>query len=148
TKFNNVMIDDATDKGICVIDLDTVMPGAAMYDFGDSVRIGAATAVEDERDLDKVSMSLELFDRLTHGYLSAAKDFLTPRELELLAFSAKLITFEIGLRFLADHLSGDVYFKVHRENHNLDRCRTQFKMVQDMENKFDKMQEIVKKYAK
>lgn len=148
TKFNNVMIDDETDKGICVIDLDTVMPGAAMYDFGDSVRVGAATAVEDETDLSKVSISLDLFENLTHGYLSAAKEFLTPREVELLAFSAKLITFEIGLRFLADHLAGDVYFKTHRENHNLDRCRTQFKMVEDMENKFDLMEAVVKKYSK
>lgn len=147
TKFNNVMIDDKTGEGICVIDLDTVMPGTVTYDFGDSVRIGASTAAEDETDLSKVSMNLEMFDRLAQGYLSIAKDFLTDVEIDHLAFSAKLITFVIGLRFLADHLAGDVYFKTHREGHNLDRARTQFKMVADMESKFDKMQEIIRRYA-
>jgi hypothetical protein len=146
TKFNNVMIDDKTGEGICIIDLDTVMPGSALYDFGDSVRIGASTALEDEQDLSKVSMSLDMFERLAHGYLDAGRDFLLPKEIELLAFSCKLLTFECGMRFLTDYLKGDVYFRVHRENHNLYRCRTQFKMVSDMEEKTDKMQEIIQKY--
>jgi hypothetical protein len=148
TKFNNVMIDDTTGEAVCVIDLDTVMPGSALFDFGDSVRIGASTAVEDEQDLSKVSMDLDMFGRLAGGYLHTAGDFLTDVEKDLLAFSAKLMTFECGMRFLADHLEGDVYFtKVHRENHNLDRCRTQFKMVEDMENKMEEMEGIVRKYV-
>ncbi len=140
------MIDDETGEGICVIDLDTVMPGLALYDFGDSVRSGANPAAEDERDVSKVEMSLDIFDRLVHGYLDAARDFLTPTEIDYLSFSARLMTFECGMRFLTDHLNGDVYFKVHRENHNLDRCRTQFKMVRDMESKFERMEEIVARY--
>ena len=147
TKLNNVMIDDATGEGLCVIDLDTVMPGLALYDFGDSVRLGANPAAEDERDLSKVSMDLERFDRLARGYLGAAGDLLTPAEIGQLAFSARLITWEIGLRFLTDHLAGDVYFKVHRPGHNLDRCRTQFKMVADMEAKADAMEAVVRRYA-
>lgn len=146
TKLNNVMIDDKTGEGICVIDLDTMMPGSALYDFGDSVRIGASTAAEDEKDLSKVGISLDMFDRLAHGYLDAARDFLNEAEIENLAFSCKLMTFECGVRFLADYLSGDVYFKIHREEHNLDRCRTQFKMVADMEEKMDQMNAIVNKY--
>ncbi|MBN1555903.1 MAG: aminoglycoside phosphotransferase family protein [Phycisphaerae bacterium] len=147
TKFNNVMIDDATGKGVCVIDLDTVMPGLPMYDFGDSVRTAAATAKEDETDLSKCGIGLDLFERLAHGYLDAAREFLLPIEIEHLAFSAKLITFTIGLRFLTDHLAGDVYFKIHRENHNLDRCRTQWAMVADMEQKSERMEAIIAKYA-
>ena len=146
TKLNNVMIDDATGRGICVIDLDTVMPGLVMYDFGDAVRLGASTAAEDERDLSKVRMDLAMFDRLACGYLDAARGFLTPQEIDRLAFSAMLITFEIGVRFLADHLAGDVYFKVHREGHNLDRCRTQFKMVADMEAQADRMAAVIDRY--
>ncbi len=146
TKLNNVMIDDRTGAGICVIDLDTVMPGSALYDFGDAVRLGASTAVEDERDLAKVGLDLDLFDRLACGYLGAAADFLTPVEMDHLAFSAILITLELGMRFLTDHLNGDVYFKIHRENHNLDRCRTQFKMVADMERQLDRMNAIVHRY--
>ncbi|MCL5103315.1 MAG: aminoglycoside phosphotransferase family protein [Armatimonadetes bacterium] len=145
TKLNNVMIDDLTGEGVCVIDLDTVMPGSALYDFGDSVRIGASTSVEDERDLGKVGMSLDMFDRLAHGYMDAARDFLTPNEIDYLPFSAKLMTFECGMRFLADHLSGDTYFKIHRDGHNLDRCRTQFKMVAEMEQQTDLMDAIVAK---
>lgn len=143
TKLNNVMIDDVTGEGVCVIDLDTVMPGSALYDFGDSVRIGASTAPEDERDLGKVTVDLGMFERLSAGYLDAARSFLIPKETELLSFSAKLMTFECGMRFLADHLSGDVYFKIHREGHNLDRCRTQFKMVAEMERLADRMEAIV-----
>jgi len=146
TKLNNVMIDDRTGEGICVIDLDTIMPGSVLYDFGDSVRLGAATAAEDERDLAKVGFDLGLFDRLAEGYLDAARDFLTDEEARLLAFSAKLLTLECGLRFLTDHLSGDVYFKVHREGHNLDRCRTQFRMVAEMEKRMPEMEAVVRKY--
>ena len=147
TKFNNVMIDDATGEGICVIDLDTVMPGLPMYDFGDCVRAGANPAAEDERDLSKVRADMEMFERIAQGYLDTARHFLTPVEVEHLAFSARLITFEIGMRFLTDFLDGDVYFKVHREEHNLDRCRTQFKMVADMEREADRMEQIVRRYA-
>ncbi len=146
TKLNNVMIDDRTGEGVCVIDLDTVMPGSILYDFGDSVRLGAATAAEDERDLAKVGFDLGLFDRLAAGYLDAARDFLVPAETDLLAFSAKLLTLECGIRFLTDHLKGDVYFKIHRKGHNLDRCRTQFKMVAEMEKQMTAMDGVVRKY--
>ncbi len=146
TKLNNVMIDDQTGEGICVIDLDTVMPGSILYDFGDSVRLGAATAPEDERDLLKVGFDIGLFDRLAAGYLDAVRGFLTPAETGLLAFSAKLLTLECGIRFLADHLNGDVYFKIHREGHNLDRCRTQFKMVAEMERQMEAMKAVVHRY--
>ncbi|MCK7483637.1 MAG: aminoglycoside phosphotransferase family protein [Candidatus Moduliflexus flocculans] len=146
TKLNNVMIDNRTGEGVCVIDLDTVMPGSVLYDFGDSVRLGAATAVEDERDLDKVGFDLGMFDRLAAGYLDAARDFLVPAETERLAFSAKLLTLECGIRFLTDHLKGDVYFKIHRAGHNLDRARTQFKMVAEMERRMDEMDAVVRKY--
>ena len=148
TKLNNVMIDDRTGGGICVIDLDTVMPGSILYDFGDSVRLGAATAAEDERDLAKVGFDLRLFDRLAEGYLDAARDFLTDEETRLLAFSAKLLTLECGIRFLTDHLDGDVYFKVHREGHNLDRARTQFKMVAEMERTADETEAVVRRYQR
>jgi hypothetical protein len=131
TKFNNVMLDDATGEGICVIDLDTVMPGLALYDFGDMVRTTTSPAQEDERDLSKVTMQFPMFEALARGYLAAA-EFLTPPERKFLPFSGKLITFEIGIRFLMDFLAGDTYFKVHREGHNLDRCRTQFKLVESI----------------
>lgn len=146
TKFNNVLIDDATGEGVCVVDLDTVMPGLALYDFGDAVRSGANPAPESERDLSKVGIDLARFEAFVHGYLDAAGDFLTPLEVSLLPFSAKLMTFECGVRFLTDYLAGDVYFKTDRENHNLDRARTQFKMVADMERKFEEMGEIVGGY--
>jgi hypothetical protein len=148
TKLNNVMIDDHTGEGVCVIDLDTVMPGSALYDFGDSVRIGASTAIEDERDLAKVNLDLVMFDYLAHGYLDTAREFLTPVEIDYLAFSAKLITLETGIRFLTDYLNGDIYFKIHRPAHNLDRCRTQLKMVAEMEEKMDQMVNIVNQYSK
>jgi len=146
TKFNNIMIDDITGEGICIIDLDTIMPGLSLYDFGDSIRSGANPAEEDEVDLSKVSMSLELFEHFTKGFLEGTNNLLTALELEYLPFSAVLITLECGMRFLSDHLNGDVYYKIHRENHNLDRARTQFKMVEDIEGKFEEMKGIVKKY--
>lgn len=143
TKFNNVMLDDATGEGICVIDLDTVMPGLALYDFGDMVRTATSPAKEDERDLSKVVMQFPMFEALARGYLTAAGDFLTPAEKALLPFAGKLITLEIGIRFLADFLVGDVYFKVHREGHNLDRCRTQFKLVESIERQETTMNKLV-----
>lgn len=146
TKLNNIMIDNETGKGICVIDLDTVMPGSALYDFGDSIRFGANTGDEDERDLSKISLDLHLFEVFTKGYLEGCGGRLTEKEIEMLPMGAKLMTLECGMRFLADHLQGDVYFKIHRENHNLDRCRTQFALVADMEKKWEQMKEIVNKY--
>ena len=144
TKLNNVLFDKISGQGICVIDLDTVMPGLSLYDFGDSIRFGANTAVEDEIDLSKVSLSLDLFREYTTGYLAETSDVLTPLERELLPMGAKLMTLECGMRFLTDYLSGDVYFKTHRTGHNLDRARTQFKLVADMEQKWDTMKKIVK----
>ncbi|HEY5233717.1 MAG TPA: aminoglycoside phosphotransferase family protein [Verrucomicrobiae bacterium] len=132
TKFNNVMLDDATGEGICVIDLDTVMPGLVLYDFGDMVRTATSPAREDERDLSKVQMQFPMFEALARGYLESASEFLTPAEKQFLPLTGKLITFEIGLRFLTDFLAGDTYFKVHRDGHNLDRCRTQFKLVESI----------------
>ncbi len=203
TKLNNIMIDNETHKGICVIDLDhkgicvidldTVMPGLAMNDFGDSIRFGASTGAEDEIDLDKIQCDMNLFDIYAKGFIEGcggkltekeiellplgakvmtedeidldkiqcdmnlfdiyAKGFiegcggkLTEKEIELLPLGAKVMTFECGMRFLTDYLQGDTYFKIHRENHNLDRCRTQFKLVSDMEAKWDTMNAIIQKY--
>ncbi len=133
TKLNNVLLDTDTQEGMCVIDLDTVMPGLALYDFGDLVRTATCHAAEDERDLSKVSMCMELFRELAAGYLEAVGDWLTAAEIDMMPFSGKLISFEIGLRFLTDHLLGDDYFKVERPGHNLDRCRTQFALVKSIE---------------
>ncbi len=144
TKLNNILMDAETGEGVCVIDLDTVMPGLAAYDFGDSIRFGANTAAEDETDLSNVALSLPMFEAYTRGYLSAVGDALTEAEIALLPMGAKLMTLECGLRFLTDHLNGDVYFKVHRENHNLDRARNQFALVRDMELKWDEMHRIVR----
>jgi len=143
TKFNNVMLDDATGEGICVIDLDTVMPGLALYDFGDMVRTTTSPAMEDEQDLSKVTMQFPMFEALVRGYLTSAGDFLTKAERQHLVFSGKLITFEIGIRFLTDYLAGDTYFKVHRDSQNLDRCRTQFKLVESIEQQEERMERLV-----
>ena len=143
TKFNNVMLDDATGAGVCVIDLDTVMPGLALYDFGDMVRTATSPTKEDERDLARVTMQFPMFEALVRGYLAAAAEFITPAEKQHLAFAGKLITFEIGLRFLSDFLAGDIYFKAHRNGHNLDRCRTQFKLVESIEQQETKMKKLV-----
>ncbi len=147
TKFNNVMIDDKTGEGICVIDLDTVMPGLSLYDFGDAIRAGTNTAEEDEKDISKVWMDINLYEQFTKGFLLSAGSSLTKAELLHLPHAAKIMTYECGIRFLTDHLSGDTYFKIHREGHNLDRCRTQFKLVADMEEKFDDMHKVVSKYT-
>lgn len=146
TKLNNIMLDKDTGKAICVIDLDTVMPGLAVNDFGDSIRFGASTAAEDEVDLSKVECSMELFEAYTAGFTQGCAGRLTENELKALPLGARVMTYECGMRFLTDYLEGDVYFKVHREGHNRDRCRTQFKLVADMEAKRSKMDQIVGKY--
>jgi len=146
TKLNNVLFDAKTDEGICVIDLDTVMPGSALYDFGDALRFGASTGAEDETDLAKIEFDLERFEAFTKGFLEETSDCLTKKEIELLPLSALIMTYECGIRFLADYLNGDTYFKIHREHHNLDRARAQLKLVKDIESKLDKMAEIVNKY--
>lgn len=143
TKLNNIMIDKKTGKGLCVIDLDTVMPGLAIHDFGDSIRFGANTGAEDERDLSKVSLNLELFELYTKGFIQGCAGSLTETEIEMMPTGARSMTLECGMRFLTDYLCGDTYFKIHREKHNLDRCRTQFKLVKDMEQKWNVMEDIV-----
>ena len=148
TKLNNIMIDDVTGEAVCVIDLDTIMPGASVFDYGDSIRFGANTAAEYETDLSKVSLSLELFEAYTKGFLEGCAGKLTDIEVKMLPMGAKLMTFECGMRFLTDYLQGDTYFKVHREGHNLDRCRCQFALVKDMEAKWDEMAKIVSDCAK
>ena len=146
TKLNNIMIDDATGKAICVIDLDTVMPGLSAHDFGDSIRFGASTGAEDERDLSKISCDLHLYEVYTKGFIEGCGGALTETELDMLPWGAVLMTFENGIRFLTDYLEGDHYFKIHRDGQNLDRCRTQLKLVSDMEEKMQQMQQIVNKY--
>ena len=147
TKLNNVLLDAKTRKALCVIDLDTVMPGSSLYDFGDSIRFGAATAAEDEKDLSKMEMSLDRFRVFTRGYVRACPG-LTAKELELLPMGAKTMTMECGVRFLTDYLDGNHYFAVHRDGQNLDRARTQFRLVADMEKKWNEMQKIVAEEAK
>ncbi len=148
TKLNNVMFDNETNEGICVVDLDTVMPGLSLYDFGDSIRFGANTAAEDEKDVSKVSLSLENFKAYTLGYLTTAGESLTKNEIEQLAFSSKLMTLECGMRFLGDFINGDTYFKTEYPEHNLVRCRTQFALVADIEKKMSEMQAIVDECCK
>ena len=147
TKINNILFDAATDKALCVIDLDTVMPGTSVYDFGDAVRSGASTAREDEEDLSKVHFDLGMFERFTKGFLEETRGLLTPEEIRLLPLGAKIITLELASRFLADYLDGDVYFKIHRPDHNLVRARNQIRLVQEMEETFPDMEEIVSRYG-
>lgn len=146
TKLNNVLFDKNTDKSICVIDLDTIMPGLSLYDFGDSIRSGANTGAEDEADLSKVGVDLALFEAYADGYLSETADSLCDAEIENLAFGAKLMTFECGMRFLTDYLEGDVYFRTTHAEHNIVRARNQFRLVADMEEHMDEMNAIVMKY--
>ena len=148
TKLNNVLIDRKTNKGICVIDLDTVMPGSMLYDFGDSIRFGTNPAAEDEPDLSKVNMSMELYNQYALGFLTELKDSITEKELELMPVSAKIMTLECGIRFLTDYLEGDTYFKTEYREHNLDRTGTQFKLVSDMEKNMNEMTETVKNIMK
>ena len=142
------MIDEASDEAVCVIDLDTVMPGLTLYDFGDLVRTATSPVAEDEKDLDKVEMRMPMFEALVEGYLETARNFLTPLEVDLLPFSGKLISFEVALRFLTDYLEGDVYFRVAREGQNLDRCRTQLALVKSIEEQEEQMLKFVKKVAR
>lgn len=146
TKLNNVMIDNNTGKGICVIDLDTVMPGSLLYDFGDSIRFAACNSAEDEEDLSKVYLRLDLFEEYVSGFLKGVGKNITAKEIELLPFSAFLLTYELVLRFLGDYLNGDVYFQTRRNKHNLVRARAQLKLALDIETKLDDMAAIVKKY--
>lgn len=145
TKINNVMIDAETDEAVCVIDLDTVMPGLALYDFGDLVRSATSPAAEDERDLSKVFLRLPMFEALVAGYLDSAASFLNATEISHLVNSGKLLSLEVGIRFLTDHLEGDLYFRTHRPNHNLDRCRTQLKLVESIETQEAEMHAIVRR---
>ena len=146
TKLNNVLMDEETGEGVCIVDLDTVMPGLSINDFGDSIRFGANHCAEDERDLSKVSLDLHLFELYTRAFLEGAGGTLTDEEIAYLPWGAKLMTLECGMRFLTDHLEGDVYFHIGREGQNLDRCRTQFKLVRDMEEHWDVLRDIVGKY--
>jgi Ser/Thr protein kinase RdoA (MazF antagonist) len=139
TKVDNVLIDEDTGRGICVIDLDTVMPGSVLHDFGDMVRLGATRAAEDEKDLSLVSVDEELFEGLVRGYMDEAGPVLTAGEIEHLVEAARITAFVVGVRFLTDHLAGDTYFRILREGHNLDRCRVQFALVRDLEEKADRL---------
>ena len=143
TKFNNVLFDKDTKEGVCVIDLDTVMPGSLLYDYGDALRFAGSSGAEDEVDLSKIYFNLDAYKYFTLGYLSELKPYLTKRETELIPFSVKLMTFECGIRFLGDYLNGDTYFKTTREHHNLDRARTHIKLIADMESKKDEMNAIL-----
>jgi len=149
TKINNVMFDYTTEpqKALCIIDLDTLMPGTALYDFGDLVRTTTCPAAEDETDISKVIFETGLYEQLVKGYLEAACDFLTDAEIQYMPFSGILITYNMGIRFLADYLRGDTYYKIQRERHNLDRARTQFTLIKEMEMQRSRMEEIVNKYV-
>ena len=147
TKYNNVMIDDETREAVCLVDLDTVMPGVSLYDFGDAIRSGATTALEDEKDLSKVHFDLSLFEAYVRGYFSQG-EFLTDLEIEYLPFAAKIMTYECGMRFLKDYLEGDIYYKISYPEHNLHRARNQMKLVSDMEREYQQMIEIIRKYRK
>ncbi len=146
TKLNNILFDQEG-HSLCLIDLDTIMPGLSLNDYGDAIRYGASTAAEDETDLDKVKLDMELFELYTRGYLEATRGVLTEAEREYLVWGAKLLTLECGIRFLTDYLQGDVYFKTEYPSHNLVRCRTQFKLVEEMERRFDEMTAVVNRYA-
>ena len=148
TKLNNILFDINSGEALCVIDLDTIMPGYSVNDFGDSIRFGATTALEDETDLSKVNFDISLYELYVKGFIEGAKGGLTEGELEMLPIGAIMMTFECGMRFLADYLNGDTYFRIHRPSHNIDRCRNQFKLVADMESQLDEMKAIVRKYAK
>ena len=144
TKLNNILMDAETDMARAVIDLDTIMPGSMLFDFGDSIRFGASTAAEDEKDLDKVHFDIELFRAYAEGYCGAVKNSITEKEAELLPYGAYLMTIECGMRFLADYLAGDTYFATKYEGHNLVRCRTQIRLASEMEASFDAMGAIIK----
>jgi len=142
TKLNNILFDKTTDEPVCIVDLDTVMPGLSLYDFGDAIRFGANTAADDEKDISKVSLDLGLYEQYVRGFLTSAGKSLVSEEVRLLPFSAKMMTLECGMRFLTDYIDGDVYFKIHYPDHNLVRCHTQFALVADIERKYDEMMKI------
>ncbi|MBQ0084547.1 MAG: aminoglycoside phosphotransferase family protein, partial [Clostridiales bacterium] len=146
TKLNNVLFDDNLENCICVIDLDTVMPGSYLYDYGDALRFAGSSAAEDEKDLSKIYFDMKKFEAFTSGYLSEVKNVLTEKEIELMPFSVELMTYECGIRFLTDYLNGDTYFKIHYEKHNLDRARSQFALARDIDSKLGEMQNVIKKY--
>ena len=147
TKLNNVLIDVETKKAVCVIDLDTVMPGSLLYDFGDAIRVGCSTAKEDEKDLTKVNFNIEMFEAFTKGFLLGLGKSVTAKERSLMPIAAVIMTYECGMRFLTDYLDGDNYFKIAYPEHNLVRCRTQFKQARLMRGRLEEMNEIVKKYS-
>lgn len=147
TKCNNVLIDNTTGEAICVIDLDTMMPGLSVFDFGDAVRFATNTAAEDETDISKVSVNIELYEQFCRGFIGELKGFFDSVEIENMAWGALIITIELASRFLKDHIEGDKYFRIHHPNHNLERARNQIALAKDMEKKFDKMCEIVRKYS-
>ncbi len=142
TKLNNIMVDTATGKAICVIDLDTIMPGLSAHDFGDAIRFGASTGAEDETDLNKISLNLDLYELYVKGFVEGCGGSLTKTEIEMLPLGALTMTYEQALRFLADYLEGDIYYKIHYQQHNLDRARTQIQLLKDMEDKWEIMQKI------
>ena len=146
TKLNNILFDEQTGKALCVIDLATIMPGLSINDFGDAIRFGASTAAEDETDLSKVNFDLELYEGFTCGFLAGTQGALTEEELDYLPWGAKLMTLEVGMRFLTDYLDGDKYFRIAYPEHNLVRCRTQLKLVAEMEKVFDQMHAVIRKY--
>jgi len=147
TKINNVLMDSKTNEAICVIDLDTVMPGSALYDFGDAIRSGASTTIEDDKDLSKVTIDLDYYKSFTEAYLSETKDILTEKEIEYLPLACRIITLELAMRFLNDYINGDTYFKCDYETHNLVRARNQLKLVSEMELKFEVMERIVREFC-
>jgi len=147
TKLNNVLLDDVTSEGVCVIDLDTTMPGSVLYDFGDMIRTACPTTREDEVELSRIDLRTDRLEALLKGYLSTASSFLNQTEIDHLAFSGKLLTLECGMRFLTDFLQGDVYFKIKRPNHNLDRCRCQFALVAAIEKRLPEMEDLVQNIA-
>ncbi len=148
TKLNNVLLEEETLRGMCVIDLDTIMPGSYLYDYGDALRFAASSADEDEKDLSKIYFDMDKFEAFTRGYISEVKDKLTKLELELMAYSVELMTYECGIRFLTDYLCGDTYFKTAYEDHNLDRARAQFALARDINKKLPEMQKCINSYAK
>lgn len=144
TKMDNILVDRETGEGVCVIDLDTVMPGSVLNDFGDAIRFGASSAAEDETDLDEVYVDIKMFEGFARGFIKGLENSLNEDELKALPMGAVILTFETGMRFLTDYINGDVYFRIHRENHNLERARNQFKLVEDMEMKMPKLNKIIK----
>ena len=148
TKLNNILFDEKTNKPICVIDLDTIMPGSLLYDFGDAIRFAANNTVEDDRDLDRVYLRMDRYEEYVSGFLAGLKDTITQKELSLLPEAALIMTYEVALRFMTDYLEGDLYFKIHYPDQNLVRARDQLRMTEDIESKLEEMRAIAEKYVK